>query len=265
MAAKFLMCSPEHYEEALPLCQRTLARVSVNGTLARAQWQILYKVLTDQIGAEVELIEPVRGLPNMVFAAHAGIVSGKTFIRSNYRVKERQPEGAFFEKWFEEHGYSVATIAKGFIFDGEGDMIPHARQLFYGYHSKSELHMPELVSAKMELGPASLQLIDDRFHHLDTCLAVLNPDTILYYRDAFSEGANQILRDTVKNCIVLRRDEALAWACNSIVIDKRIIISNECHLSSEMLRLLGYRVYRIDISEFRKACISVKSLVLRIA
>jgi len=259
------MCPPEHYEEALTMCQRTIARCSVNSTLAKAQWQILYKVLTDQIGAEVEVIDPVRGLPNMVFAAHAGIVAGKTFIRSNYRQKERQPECAFFEKWFEEHGYDVTTVAKGFIFDGEGDIVPHSTQLFYGYHSKSELHMPELVASKMELNPASLQLIDDRFHHLDTCLCVLNPDTILYYRDAFSEGANQILRSIVKNCIVVRRDEALTWACNSIVIDKRVIVSNECHLSAEMLRLLGYRIYRVDISEFKKVCVGVKSLVLRVA
>lgn len=258
------MCPPEYYDEAFTMCQRNITRCSVNSALASAQWKILYKILTDQIGAEVDMVEPVRGLPNMVFTGYSGIVSSQNFIRSNYRAKERQPEGAFFEKWFQEHGYNITSVPRGFIFDGEGDMITCNGNILYGYHSKSELHMPELVGDKMNQKPVSLQLVDDRFHHLDSCLCVISEGTILYYRHAFGDASQQLIRGLAENCIMVRRDEALTWACCSIVVDRKIVISEESRLSGDMLRLLGYKVYRVNISEFTKVCAGVKSLVLRI-
>lgn len=264
MTARFLMCPPEYYEDAMTMCQRNITRCTVNGALAKAQWQILYKILTDQIGAEVDVVDPVRGLPNMVFTGYSGIVFNNNFIRSNYRAKERQPEGAFFEKWFQERGFQVVSIPRGFVFDGEGDMISFKGHLLYGYHSKSELHMPELVGDKMSLNSIALQLIDDRFHHLDAGLCVIGEDTLLCYRQAFTDLGQQILRGMAKNFFLIRRDEALTWACNSIIVDRRIIISEESKLSGDMLRLMGFKVYRVNISEFTKVCAGVKSLVLKI-
>ena len=60
-------------------------RISVDQAVAREQWDNLYQLLVGEIGAAVEIIDPVVGLPDFVFTANAGLLVGNTFIASNFR------------------------------------------------------------------------------------------------------------------------------------------------------------------------------------
>src|SRR5205809_3637179 len=80
-----LMCAPTHYGihyEINPWMDR---RQGTDAALAGRQWKALHEALTGPVGARGEQIEPVPGLPDMVFTANAGLVWGHVFVPSGFR------------------------------------------------------------------------------------------------------------------------------------------------------------------------------------
>ena len=68
-----LMCPPKYYGieyEINPWMDRT--RV-VDTRLAAKQWDTLHALILE-CGAQIELAEPVEGLPDMVFTANAALI-----------------------------------------------------------------------------------------------------------------------------------------------------------------------------------------------
>ena len=72
-SAHILMCPPDYFNVEYEINPWTDRRIEVDKALAREQWDILYRTLSDAIGANVEIVPPVRGLPDFVFAANAGL------------------------------------------------------------------------------------------------------------------------------------------------------------------------------------------------
>src|SRR5690606_10919742 len=77
-----------------------------NAAVAREQWAQLKQVL-EEAGARTEIVEPVAGLPDMVFTANAGLVHGNRMILAHFRHVERQGEEKHFRRWFEQAGFQV--------------------------------------------------------------------------------------------------------------------------------------------------------------
>lgn len=262
MSFKFLMCPPDYYEIAYEINPWMSLRRNVNPSVARTQWDLLYKLLTDQLGVQVELINPVKGLPDMVFTASAGLVWNHTFIRSNFRPKQRQPEAAFFESWFQEHHYEIITLPKVLYFEGESDAFITGEYLFCGYHFRSDVQAHHLVAEIVHKKVHSLALKDERFYHLDTCFCPISEKTAIYYGGGFNENDRMDLKRQIPNSILVRTDEALKFICNSIVVGPKIVTPAKCPQTTELLRILGYQVYPVDLSEFIKAGGNAKCLVL---
>ena len=83
--AHILMCPPHYFDVDYEINPWMNRRVSVDQAVAREQWDNLYQLLAGEIGAAVEIIDPVVGLPDFVFTANAGLLVGNTFIASNFR------------------------------------------------------------------------------------------------------------------------------------------------------------------------------------
>ncbi len=73
---RFLMCPPTHFGVIYEINPWMHAEVAVDGERARAQWDGLVATL-GEAGAEVETIEQDAEVPDLVFTANAGIVSGR--------------------------------------------------------------------------------------------------------------------------------------------------------------------------------------------
>ncbi|HEY5139273.1 MAG TPA: hypothetical protein VIJ25_08165, partial [Methylococcales bacterium] len=119
---RFLMCEPSFFEVCYvinPWMEGNLGKV--NKALARKQWQNLYDIVARL--ASVSLIEPVEGLPDMVFTANAGLVHDNDVIVSSFLHAERQPEAKHFEKYFSSHDYRVHRLQQDTIFEGAGDAL----------------------------------------------------------------------------------------------------------------------------------------------
>ena len=94
-APEILMCPPDYFAIEYEINPWMNVRVGSDAELAREQWTALREAL-ESLGVSVDLIEPVRGLPDLVFTANAGLVYRDLFIGSRFRYGVRQGEAPLF-------------------------------------------------------------------------------------------------------------------------------------------------------------------------
>lgn len=259
---RILMCPPDHYGieyEINPWMSRSR---QVDRQEARKQWEELAGLLRGKLGLSISLLEPQEGLPDLVFTANAGIVHGNTFVPSNFRHPERRGEAPVFRRWFEKEGYAIHPLPPELYFEGEGDVLRFGDELFAGYRIRSDIHTHAWVSKILDTSVLSLELVDDRFYHLDTCFCPLSADTAAYYPPAFDSYACKVIESRVPRKIEVSPEEALRFACNAVVADGKAVLPAGCGSLRRALEARGYEVWETELSEFLKAGGAAKCLVL---
>ncbi len=258
---RLLLCPPDHYSieyEINPWMDRT--RKAVPG-LPQAQWQSLRTKL-QELGCEIESVAPQPGLPDMVFTANAGLAVGRKFIRSNFRHKERQGEEPHFERWFAEHGYEILRLPETLFFEGEGDALFCGDVLFCGYRLRSDIRSHRWIGEKLECLVISVELVQDRFYHLDTCFCPLPDGGVMWHPGAFDEYAARAIREHVKYTIEVVPEEAMQFACNAVVWEKNIVLPEGCPQLYDELGKRGWRTHPLAMTEFLKAGGACKCLTM---
>ena len=265
-AIKILMCPPHHYDVDYvinPWMEGNIHRSSRER--AEDQWNQLYSVLKNY--ATIELVEPEKGWPDMVFAANAGLVLGDRVVLSRFLHPERQGEEPYFEKWFEDHGFTVHKLPESLPFEGAGDaLIDRAGGwLWAGYGFRSELDSHPYLSEWLDVEVLSLRLIDSRFYHLDTCFCPLTDGYLMYYPPAFDAYSNRLIemRVPADKRIVVGEVDAINFACNTVNVD-RVVVMNKA--SDELKQVLGDRGFTVEetpLTEFLKAGGAAKCLTLK--
>lgn len=258
------MCPPEYYEVAYEINPWMNVRREVNLKRAKKQWTDYYELLTKTLKVKVELLEPVKGLPDLVFTANAGLVHKRVFIRSNFRFSERRREEPHYEKWFRKKGFIVKTLERPFNFEGEGDALFMGKEFYTGFHFRSDVEAHDMLAGTLKLPYFALELMDKRFYHLDTCFAPLNGKTALIFLEAFEPYAQMVLLENVEDPIRVSEEEAVKFACNAVAIGNKIVIPVGCPQTTKALEKRGFQVYALDFSEFMKAGGAAKCLVLRL-
>src|SRR5689334_10326990 len=204
---KLLLCPPDFYGIEYEINPWMSRGRNVEPKLARAQWQGLRDTLLE-LGCSLELVPPQPKLPDMVFTANAGLVVGNKFIRSNFRFKERRGEEAHFEKWFAERRYEIFRLPEGQFFEGEGDALFCGDVLFCGYRFRSEIRSHQFIGDILNCLVISVELVEDRFYHLDTCFCPLPDGSALWYPAAFDDYGQKALRLHVPKLIDVVPEEA---------------------------------------------------------
>lgn len=262
--AQILMCPPDYYGIEYEINPWMDRRHGANRELAMAQWQALYETLAGPVGATVELIDPVPGLPDMVFTANAGLVLAKRFIPSRFRFTARTGEEPHFRRWFEARGYEVLPLPEGCIFEGAGDMLAAGDTLFAGYHFRSDIGSHREVSRLLGQRVLSLELCDPRFYHLDTCFCPLSAESAIYFPAAFDRYARQVMTARLEQPVLAEPDDALRFGCNAVVVDRHVVLNTGCTALRGRLEAAGYTVHEVDLTEFLKSGGAAKCLTLRL-
>ena len=262
--AQILMCPPDYYGIEYEINPWMDRKAGANRERAIAQWEALYATLTGPVGASVELLDPVPGLPDMVFTANAGLVAGRRFIPSRFRHSVRTGEEPYFRRWFETQGYEVLPLPDGCIFEGAGDALACGETLFAGYHYRSHISSHRELSRLLGTRVLSLELSNPRFYHLDTCFCPLGPESAIYYPDAFDRYAQQVLASGVQRPVFAESPDAARFGCNAVVVDRHVVLNTGCARLSERLEESGYTVHEVDLSEFLKSGGAAKCLTLRL-
>jgi N-dimethylarginine dimethylaminohydrolase len=262
--SRLLVCSPDYFQidyEINPWMRRANA---VDPVRAVGQWQALMTVLERDVGAALERMQPVQGLPDLVFTANAGVVAGRRALVSRFRYPERQREEAYFERWFREQGYEVLTLDKTVYFEGAGDLLGFPDTWFGGYRQRSDIrafpHLSDIF--RREIIP--LELIDSRFYHLDTCFCPLSGGDLLYFPAAFDSYGQTVIAQRIpeERRLTVPEDEALRFACNAVCLGKQVVLPAGCPDTIRLLEARGYRTHAVQLDEFMKSGGSAKCLTL---
>lgn len=260
---RILMCRPEYYGIEYEINPWMNRQRGANRELALAQWDALVALLR-RLGAAIELLQPVPGLPDLVFTANAGVVCRDLFVTSQFRHAERQGESPYFEAWFCEHGYRAVCLPGRHAFEGAGDALYCGDALFAGYIYRSEIRAHQALGALLGCQTLSLELANPHYYHLDTCFCPLSASEAIYFPGAFDEYARRVLSEHVPTLIALAEPEAARFGCNAVVVGKNIVVNTGTDQLAQQLRDHGYTPYQTDLSEFLKAGGSAKCLTLRL-
>src|SRR2546430_11240564 len=185
--------------------------------LPKKQWKALSPPLP-KLDSKINLIAPQPKLPDMVFTANAGLTVGRKFIPSNFRHKERAGEAPHFARWMEEHGYKISWLPNELYFEGEGDALFAGDALFCGYKFRSDIQSHRAVADLLGCLVISLELVDPRFYHLDTCFCPLSDGGAVWFPPAFDEYGQRAIREHVAELIDVGPEKAMHFSCNAVVL-----------------------------------------------
>jgi N-dimethylarginine dimethylaminohydrolase len=107
-----------------------------------------------------------------------------------------------------------------------------------------------------------VELVDDRFYHLDTCFCPLPNGGAFWFPPAFDSYAQRVIRNQIEPLIEVAAEEAAQFACNAVVIGRDIVLPENCPRLTSALSDCGYRCHPLRMSEFIKAGGACKCLTL---
>ncbi len=249
---RFLMCPPEHFGVLYEINPWMHREVAVDLDLARDQWGTLVTTLTEA-GAEVELLAPQPGLPDLVFTANAGTVNNGRYVPSRFRHPYRQPEVDHDVAWFAEHGFDVAPLAEGMRHEGAGDALPFGNVFLAGYKTRSDAAAHGPLSALLGVPVRPIELVDDRLYHLDLTFCPLDDRRAMVAPRAWDSYGRKVVEALVPEPLVLEEDEMLAFCANSVVVDSTVVMAACPPRVGRQLEAWGFDVEVVGVGEFLKA------------
>ena len=263
----YLMCPPQYFEVTYAINPWMNTQVPVNVERAHVQWEVLRNTYLS-LGHTVELITPLAGQPDMVFAANGGLVAGKRAYGAKFRFPERSAEGVAYGDWLRAAGFQVVEPVQ--INEGEGDFLALKQMILAGTGFRTSLEAHIEAASALDRPVVSLELVDPRFYHLDTAIAILDdghgdgPADIAYFPGAFSRHSQRTLRDLFPNAIVCSETDALVLGLNAVSDGYRVIMPSAAIGLAEQLRHRGYSPIPVDLSEFLKSGGSVKCCTMEL-
>ena len=260
---RILMCPPDHYAIEYEINAWMDKSRQADGELAMEQWKGLREKL-EAAGAEILIVDPVQGLPDMVFTANAGLVHHEKVILSRFRPEQRRGEEPLFQTWFEANSFDVTLVPEDTFFEGAGDALFCGDTLVAGYRQRSDARGLQLLGELIDCRVMPLELIDPYYYHIDTCFCPMAPGVAMYFPGAFDDYGQRVLRATVDELIEIDADEAPHFAANAVVVGKTIVTNTGCEKLHGKLRAAGFDPVATPLSEFVKAGGSAKCLTLRL-
>jgi N-dimethylarginine dimethylaminohydrolase len=245
-----LMCKPSYFTVVYRINPYMDPALPTDTSLAVAQWQTLHDTYVD-LGFEVHLIDPIEGLPDMVYAANGGFVIDNIAYGAKFTYPERQPEGPAYMDWFRSADFDVREPVE--TNEGEGDFLLVGDVILAGTGfrtaSNSHVELAEIYGREV----ITLNLINPSFYHLDTAIAVLDPGAvdgnIAYLPSAFDEPSLQILRTRYPDAVIVTEEDAAILGLNSFSDGYNVVIASRAKDFERQLRERGYNPIGVDLSE----------------
>ncbi|MDT5043244.1 MAG: hypothetical protein QOE51_4229 [Actinoplanes sp.] len=247
---RFLMCRPTHFAVTYRINPWMDPTAPYDTVLAISQWETLRQTYLD-LGHTVELIDPLPGLPDMVFAANgATVIDGKA-LAVQFRDAERADEAPAYKAWLENAGFDVYDSKH--TNEGEGDLLLAGDLVLAGTGFRTA-HAAHAQTQEIFGRPViTVQLVDPAYYHLDTALCVLDPTTIAYLPSAFSPGSQAVLKQLFPNAIIATPQDAAVLGLNAVSDGHTVVLPRQATTLTAALRNAGYETVGVDVSELRKA------------
>lgn len=237
---------------------------------AHAGWTAL-KACYEALGAKISIKPPVKGQPDLVFTANCAVVLDGKAVLARYLKLERAGEEIHGQQMLEHlrtkgEIKSLHHTAEGVFFEGAGDAIFDAGRgvMWMGWGQRSSKEARHSIEQVLGVPTLSLELVDPRFYHLDTCFCLLSGGHVLYYPPAFSEeGRGQIQAVVGDKLIEAQSEDALNLGVNAVCIDHHVVMCHCSDATHAALTAHGYQVHEISLGSFNRSggaayCLTLK-------
>ncbi|MBN9102971.1 MAG: amidinotransferase [Pseudonocardia sp.] len=244
------MCRPEHFDVTYAINPWMDVTVPVDRDLAVRQWENLRATYVD-LGHRVDLLDPVAGLPDMVYTANGATVVGGVVLGARFRHAERAAEAASHLAWFRGHGFA-RVVDPEFVNEGEGDLLAVGDLVLAGTGFRTDplAHVEAARVLGREIVP--LELVDPRFYHLDTAIAVLDDSTIAWLPAAFSPASQAVLRMRFPDAFEAGPADADVLGLNAVSDGRNVVLPVAAGGLAAAIAERGFTPVPIDLSELLK-------------
>jgi N-dimethylarginine dimethylaminohydrolase len=262
-----LMCRPDFYTVSYRINPWMHPEDPTSTKRAVDQWKVLYQTYID-LGFEVKLIDPIEGLPDMVYAANGGFVLDNIAYGASFTYPQRQPEGPAYMNWFRDNGYEVHEPEN--INEGEGDILLVGDVILAGTGFRTTPESHKEIARVFGREVITLELVNPNFYHLDTAIAVLDPvavnghSNIAYLPSAFNERGLAVLRERYPDAVIVSEEDAAILGLNSYSDGHNVVIASRAKGFEAQLRERGYNPIGVDLSELLLAGGGVKCCTLEL-
>jgi N-dimethylarginine dimethylaminohydrolase len=247
----YLMCPPTHFNVTYAINPWMRPDAPVDRDRAMRQWETLRQTHAS-LGHAVSVIDPVPGLPDMVFAANGATVIDGTVLGVRFRYPQRAAEADAYLDWFRSRDWA-SVHAPVRVNEGEGDILVAGDTVLAGYGFRSELGAAGELAAVFGRRVVSLRLVDERFYHLDTAMCVLDSSTAMYYPAAFDDAGRAQLASVFDELIEAKDEDAEVLGLNAVSDGRHVVMAAAATGLARSLRSRGFEVVPVDMSELLKA------------
>ena len=247
----YLMCPPEYFDVTYAINPWMRPDAPVDPAAAMRQWAAL-RATHESLGHSVSTIEPVAGLPDMVFAANGATVIDGTVLGVRFKHQERADEAAAYRSWFLTQGYSPVHEPV-FVNEGEGDILVAGDTVLAGHGFRSDEAAAGELASVFGRRVVSLRLVDPRFYHLDTALCVLDASTAMYYPAAFDDAGRASLASLFDELIEAKDEDAEVLGLNAVCDGRHVVLPRQATGLARSLFSRGFVPVPVDMSELLKA------------
>jgi N-dimethylarginine dimethylaminohydrolase len=256
------MCPPHHFGVEYEINPWMHRPTPIDRHRAQRQWEILRSTY-ERLGHQVEIVDPVAGLPDLVFCANAGLVLDRRVLLSRFRHEERSGEEDVFAAWFAERGLDVVRATRWN--EGEGDLLLAGEVVLAGWGFRTDPAAHDEVGDFSGREVLPLELVDPRWYHLDTALAVLDDvGTIAYYPPAFSPASQRVLAERFGDAVIASEADAIAFGLNACSDGRNVVLAAGAVALAGQLDARGFGPILLDTSELQKAGGSAKCATLEV-
>jgi len=245
-----LMCRPSHFTVTYRINPWMNPDSPTDTPRAVAQWEALRDVYV-ALGFHVHEIDPIHGLPDMVFAANGGLVIDGVAYTASFHYPQRQPEGPAYANWLGGAGYDVRHASV--VNEGEGDFLTIGDVILAGHGFRTDPASHDEAARVFGREVVALRLTRPEFYHLDTALAVLDDrlghEHVAYLPSAFDADSLSELRRRFPDAIEVAEEDAAVFGLNAVSDGLHVITAALAKGFHAQLREHGYEPIGVDLSE----------------
>lgn len=247
---RYLVASPAHVGVTYSINPWMDPAAPFDPPRAQAQWRALVATLTG-LGHRVDVLPPLPGLPDLVFAANGALVLGRRALLSRFVHPQRRPEAEQHRTWLRHQGIDVVEAVAAC--EGEGDLLVIGRTVLAGHGFRTAEAAHAQLAALTDRTVVPLELADARFYHLDTALGVLDDRTVAWFPPAFTSTARAAIEQRFPDALVVDEHDALLLGCNLVSDGHHVVVPAGVQRLAHDLTARGYVPICVDLSELRLA------------
>ena len=272
----YLMCPPTFFEVRYRINPWMDPDRPVDRERALEQWGRLVRSY-EAAGHRVDLLEPVPGLPDMVYAANGATVVDGQVLSARFANPQRAAEAQLHAEWHRRRQAGAGTggpqaeasdtgvvgtgmAAPGAVNEAEGDFAVLADRILAGYGFRTSRDAHQELARLTGRPVLSLELVDPYFYHLDVALTVLDDrrDHIAYHPPAFSPASQALLAELFPDALIADDADAACLGLNCVSDGANVWLPAGAEHLRELLLDAGYAPVEVDLSELLLGGGSVK-------